>query len=34
VVALAWTRRLQVRAPTDSALLSFVQSYLGQGAKH
>jgi hypothetical protein len=34
VVALAWTKRLQVRTPTDPALLSFVQSYLGQGAQH
>jgi uncharacterized protein DUF3105 len=34
VVALAWTRRLQVGAPSDPALLSFAQSYLGQGANH
>jgi hypothetical protein len=34
VVALAWTRRLQVGGPNDPALLSFVRSYLGQGANH
>jgi Protein of unknown function (DUF3105) len=34
VIALAWTRRLQVRSPNDPALLGFVQSYLGQGATH
>jgi Protein of unknown function (DUF3105) len=34
LIALAWTRRLQVRAPTDPALHSFVQAYLGQGAGH
>jgi Protein of unknown function (DUF3105) len=34
LIALAWTRRLQIRAANDPALLSFVQAYLGQGASH
>lgn len=34
LTALAWTRRLQVRAANDPALLSFIQAYLGQGAAH
>jgi hypothetical protein len=34
LIALAWTRRLQIRAANDPALLGFVQAYLGQGASH
>jgi hypothetical protein len=34
LIALAWTRRLQVGAVEDPALLSFAQTYLGQGVNH
>jgi hypothetical protein len=32
VIALAWTRKLQVSNPSDPALSGFAQTYLGQGA--